>query len=88
MVAALMEAEKARRWEIFDLLREAAEFIGSFPSPHAGYRPEEAIKALERMRSSPEYAELPDLMLADLRNGVAWLTRVIEEAERTHGQED
>lgn len=51
-------------------------------------RPEEVGKDLATAVNDPELAEWRADMLENYRDGVAWLTRVIEQAERTRGQKD
>lgn len=78
---ALAEMRVAGRVrEAGEALRPVAEGLYWLRDPSSGYRPEEAGAALARMRGGGD-------AIAVLREGVAWLTRVIEEAEAARGRE-
>lgn len=71
---AVEAKEEIRLHDAGVYLRPIAEHLREVLHPRNGYRPEEAGAALARM-GGDEHA------IAVLREGVAWLTRVIEAAE-------
>jgi len=62
------------------LLRTLAELFNGALDPYGpqqpGLQPEEALEALRRIKKQER-----ERLFADLRNGAAWLRRVLEEAE-------